>query len=70
MTKTKALRTAAEPSSETGAKVLLIDDELAILSGVSDFLEGEGFSVVPASNGVHALKELRAGRVSTSSCST
>jgi len=44
-----------------GAKVLLIDDDFAILDGVSDFLESEGFSVVPASNGLEALNRLRSG---------
>jgi len=31
------------------------------LDGVSDFLESEGFSVVPASNGLEALNRLRSG---------
>ena len=44
-----------------GAKVLLIDDDFAILDAVSDFLEGEGFCVVPASNGLEALNRLRSG---------
>jgi len=44
-----------------GAKVLLVDDDFAILDGVSDFLESEGFSVVPASNGLEALNRLRSG---------
>lgn len=44
-----------------GAKVLLVDDDFAILDGVSDFLEGEGFSVVSASNGLDALNKLRSG---------
>ena len=42
-------------------KVLLVDDDFAILDGVSDFLESEGFSVVSASNGIDALNQLRSG---------
>jgi len=41
--------------------VLLVDDDYAILDGVSEFLADEGFAVVPASNGVDALNQLRAG---------
>jgi CheY-like chemotaxis protein len=44
-----------------GARVLLVDDDFAILDGVSDFLEGEGFAVVSASNGLDALNKLRSG---------
>src|SRR5438477_2922215 len=43
------------------AKVLLVDDDYAILNGISDFLESEGFSVVLASNGIDALNKLRSG---------
>jgi len=41
--------------------VLLVDDDFGILDGLSDFLESEGFSVVPASNGIDALSHLRTG---------
>lgn len=41
--------------------MLLVDDDFAILDGVSEFLESEGFSVVPASNGLEALNRLRSG---------
>ncbi len=41
--------------------VLLVDDDFGILDGLSDFLESEGFSVVPASNGIDALSHLRLG---------
>ena len=40
---------------------MFIDDDFVILDGVSDFLESEGFSVVPASNGLEALNRLRSG---------
>ena len=61
MTESRAPSTAVELSPSGAAKVLLIDDDFAILDGVSDFLESEGFSVVPASNGLEALNRLRSG---------
>jgi CheY-like chemotaxis protein len=62
MTESRAPSTTVELSpSGAAAKVLLIDDDFAILDGVSDFLESEGFSVVPASNGLEALNRLRSG---------
>jgi CheY-like chemotaxis protein len=48
------------PPGEAG-KVLLVDDDFGILDGVAEFLEGEGFLVVPASNGIDALGHLRSG---------
>jgi CheY-like chemotaxis protein len=41
--------------------VLLVDDDFGILDGISDFLEAEGYRVVPASNGIDALNQLRSG---------
>ena len=62
MTETRAPRTTVQlPPRGAGAKVLLVDDDFAILDGVSDFLEGEGYCVVPASNGIDALNQLRSG---------
>jgi CheY-like chemotaxis protein len=49
------------PPPGAAAKVLLVDDDFGILDGVSDFLEGEGFAVVSASNGIDALNHLRSG---------
>jgi CheY-like chemotaxis protein len=49
------------PPPEATAKVLLVDDDFGILDGVSDFLESEGFAVMPASNGIDALNQLRSG---------
>jgi CheY-like chemotaxis protein len=46
---------------ESVAKVLLVDDDFAIIDGVSDFLESEGFAVATASNGIDALNQLRSG---------
>jgi CheY-like chemotaxis protein len=54
-------KTVELPPLRGTAKVLLVDDDFAILDGVADFLESEGFSVVPASNGLEALNRLRAG---------
>lgn len=57
-----APRTTVELSPQAGGpKVLLIDDDFAILDGVSDFLESAGYRVVPASNGIDALNQLRSG---------
>jgi len=55
-------RTTVEfPPPGSVAKVLLVDDDFGILDGLSDFLESQGFSVVPASNGIDALNQLRSG---------
>src|SRR5580765_4465734 len=62
VTKTRAPRSTVELSPEAaGVKVLLVDDDYAILDGVSDFLECEGYGVVSASNGIDALNQLRSG---------
>ena len=59
---TEPKRTAVEFSPPRAAgKVLLVDDDFAILEGIADFLEEEGFSVVSASNGFDALNRLRSG---------
>ena len=62
MTKTSASQsTNAFPPHDEVRKVLLIDDDFAILDGVSDFLEAAGYAVVSASNGIDALNQLRSG---------
>jgi CheY-like chemotaxis protein len=62
MTEPRTPRATVEfPLPEAAAKVLLVDDDFGIIDGVSDFLESEGFSVVPASNGIDALSQLRVG---------
>ena len=62
MTEPRAPRTTVElPPFGAAGTILLVDDDFAILDGVSEFLEGESFSVVSASNGVEALQLLRAG---------
>jgi CheY-like chemotaxis protein len=62
VTERRVLRTTVElPPPEAAAKVLLIDDDFAILDGISDYLEAEGFSVAAASNGIDALNQLRSG---------
>ena len=63
MTESRTPRTTVElPPRDAGAKVLLVDDDFAILDGLSDFLEGEGYHVLTASNGIDALSQLRSGR--------
>jgi len=55
-------RTTVElPPIGAAGTILLVDDDCAILDGVSAFLDGEGYSVVSASNGVDALNQLRGG---------
>ena len=62
MTEFKAPRATVElPPPGSAARVLLVDDDFGILDGVADFLEGEGFAVVSASNGIDALNHLRSG---------
>jgi len=62
VTETRAPRATVElPPDGAGAKVLLVDDDFAILDGISDFLESEGYLVVAASNGIDALNQLRSG---------
>ena len=62
MTGPTSPRTTVEfPPPGSVAKVLLVDDDFGILDGLSDFLESQGFSVVPASNGIDALNQLRSG---------
>jgi CheY-like chemotaxis protein len=58
----EANRTKVEhPPPKEIAKVLLVDDDFTILEALADFLEEEGFAVVPASNGIDALNRLRCG---------
>jgi CheY-like chemotaxis protein len=42
-------------------KVLVVDDDYAVLDAVKDILEDEGYEVFLAANGLEALKELRRG---------
>lgn len=62
MTERGPFRSPTElPPPVAPAKVLLIDDDFAIIDAVSELLEGEGFSVVAATNGIDALNQLRSG---------
>jgi CheY-like chemotaxis protein len=55
-------RTTVElPPEGAGSKVLLVDDDFAILDGIADLLECAGYGVVSASNGIDALNQLRSG---------
>jgi len=62
MTDGRPVRTTLEiaPPRALG-RILLVDDDFAILDGVAEFLECEGFSVISASNGLDALNQLRSG---------
>ena len=42
-------------------KVLVVDDDYAVLDAVKDILEDEGHEVFLAANGLEALKQLRRG---------
>jgi CheY-like chemotaxis protein len=42
-------------------KVLVVDDDYAVLDAIKDVLEDEGYEVTLAANGLEALKELRRG---------
>ena len=62
MTEGSSVRTTLElPTPKALARILLVDDDFAIQEGVAEFLEGEGFCVVSASNGLDALNQLRSG---------
>jgi len=61
MTEGRAPPTIEFSGLSAAAKVLLVDDDVAILNGISEFLESEGFSVVSAGNGIEALNKLRSG---------
>ena len=42
-------------------RVLVVDDDYAVLDAMKDVLEDEGYEVTLAANGLEALKELRRG---------
>ena len=42
-------------------KVLVVDDDYAVLDAMKDILEDEGYEVSVAANGLEALKELERG---------
>jgi CheY-like chemotaxis protein len=42
-------------------RVLVVDDDYAVLDAIKDVLEDEGYEVTLAANGLEALKELRRG---------
>ena len=41
--------------------VLIVDDETALVSALSEFLESEGYDVATATDGLDALEQLRRG---------
>ena len=48
-----------ELSESERARILLVDDDIGILEGVTDLLEWYGYDVVTATNGEEALKVMR-----------
>jgi CheY-like chemotaxis protein len=42
-------------------KVLVVDDDYAVLDSMKEVLEDEGYEVMLAANGLEALRELRKG---------
>jgi CheY-like chemotaxis protein len=58
---------AVESASGTGLvdvdppTVLVVDDDRAVLDGLSELLQNEGYSVVTAQDGTAALEQLRRG---------
>jgi CheY-like chemotaxis protein len=55
---------SAPSTSEAGLTpetVLIVDDDRAVLNGLSELLENEGYAVATAMDGVDALIQLRAG---------
>src|SRR5215467_7660059 len=48
--------------TDTGLRVLLVDDEADILEVIQDRLEAYGFDVVTAGTGIEALHKLAAGK--------
>jgi len=54
----------AAPSNDLDVEpqtVLIVDDDRAILDGLGELLEGEGYAIATATDGVDALAQLRAG---------
>jgi CheY-like chemotaxis protein len=43
-------------------KVLVVDDDYAVLDAIKDVLEDEGYEVSLAANGLEALNQLRRGK--------
>ena len=55
---------SASPTSDLASDpclVMIVDDDRAITSGLSELLESEGYTVVTATDGLEALEQLRSG---------
>jgi len=61
MTESRRVRTTVELPPEVAGKILMIDDDFAVVEAAADFLEAEGFHVASACNGIDALNQLRSG---------
>jgi two-component system, chemotaxis family, chemotaxis protein CheY len=51
----------SECSAAEAPTVLLVDDELDVVSALSELLEDEGYNVATATDGIDALNQLRRG---------
>jgi CheY-like chemotaxis protein len=51
-------RATARPAARTGRPILVVDDDTSILETITAILEGEGYEVTTATNGVEALELL------------
>jgi two-component system response regulator MprA len=59
-----ASEAAASSTTDAGLEpetILIVDDDHAILNGLSELLESEGYAVATAIDGADALNQLRAG---------
>lgn len=60
MSNTTYKTTSQTPRSQTAKplkkKVLIVDDEFLIRYSLQNLIEGEGFTVITADSGLHALK--------------
>jgi two-component system response regulator MprA len=59
-----AFEAAASSTADAGLEpetILIVDDDRAVLNGLSELLESEGYAVATAIDGVDALNQLRAG---------
>ena len=49
----------AEPEHHTDNSILVVDDEMLVISILARYLSGEGYSCITAENGAEALEKLR-----------
>ena len=52
---TKAPEPTTRPAARSSKRILLVDDDPTVRESLHDVLVSEGFAVIPAENGLHAL---------------